>query len=114
MRWCRATAADLRSKRTPSGLRAAARGCGRLWAAAGGCGRVANRWKRRVRCRQSARMGIYATIRGWVEFGDDGQVPLLREIAEDESARERGYRGGWTFPAEQPMWGTTAFFAACG
>ncbi|MFB7944404.1 hypothetical protein ACFC6L_05740 [Kitasatospora phosalacinea] len=59
-------------------------------------------------------MGTYVTIRGWVEFGDDGQVPLLREIAEAVAAGERHYRGGWTFPAEQPMWRTMAFFAAVG
>ncbi|MFD7733149.1 hypothetical protein ACFV6F_22495 [Kitasatospora phosalacinea] len=59
-------------------------------------------------------MGTHVTIRGWVESGDDGQVPLLREIAGAVAAGERRYRGGWTFPAGQPVWSTMAFFAAEG
>ncbi|QKW22733.1 hypothetical protein HUT16_29835 [Kitasatospora sp. NA04385] len=59
-------------------------------------------------------MGTYVTICGWVECGDDDQLPLIQEIAEAERIGERHYRGGWTFPAEQPMWSTVAFFATCG
>ncbi|MFC8721873.1 hypothetical protein [Kitasatospora sp. NPDC057198] len=59
-------------------------------------------------------MGTYVSIRGWVDCCEDGQVRLLREIAAAERAGERGYRGGWTFPAEQPMWDDVAFFAAHG
>ncbi|GLW68038.1 hypothetical protein Kpho02_03370 [Kitasatospora phosalacinea] len=54
------------------------------------------------------------SICGWVDCCEDEQLRLLRGIAAAERAGERDYRGGWTFPTEQPMWGRVAFFAADG
>ncbi|BAJ32062.1 MULTISPECIES: hypothetical protein [Kitasatospora] len=56
-------------------------------------------------------MSTYVSVRGWVEC-DDRQLALVRELVERAERGPRRYRGGWSFPAEQPMWGNAVFFAA--
>lgn len=52
-------------------------------------------------------MGVYVSVRGWLEC-DDEQLVRVREIisAHDDNF----YNGGWAFPAKPFSWTSYAFY----
>ncbi|MEV6839712.1 hypothetical protein AB0N17_35325 [Streptomyces sp. NPDC051133] len=67
--------------------------------------------ERRLERRGSDRvMGVFVSIRGWLEC-DDQQLAQVKEIVEADDP-DRTYSGGWAFPPRQYNFVNWVFFGA--